>query len=134
MANVFDFLNSINKKTYLTDLSGYSQFMINRLLSSDQQYVPIISEVNSTYKLTDKMHYDLMYYAFPKSSKFFKYNMKKEAQEKNLQYVMDWFKVDSQIAKSYIQLMDEKELDQIISYFEDRGSKGTKATKKKGKK
>ena len=130
MPQLFDFINSINKKNKLDDLQGYSQWMVNRFLCSDQQYVPFIAEINSNYNLTDKMHYDFLFHVFPKSNKFFKYNMKKEAKEKELEYVMKFFNVDVQEAKTYIQLISEVDMEEIRRFYEDRGSKGPK---KKGK-
>jgi len=133
MSSLIDYLNAFTKKTPVKDLQGYSQWVLNRFLSSEKEFVPVIAEINSGYTLTDKMHFDLIVNAFPKSNKFIKYNMKKDEKERNLQYVMDHFKVDSQIAKTYIQLMDEEEMNEIISFYEDRGTKGKKVTKK-GKK
>lgn len=137
MANLFDFLNSINKKTvyYKTDeeLKGYSQWMVARFLISEPLYAPVIAELNSSYILSDRMHYDFLYHALPKMNKFLKYNMKKEESEKNLKYLMEYFNVGLQQAKKYATLISTEEFDSIIEHFEHRGA-ATPVTKKKGKK
>lgn len=129
---LFDFLNSINKKQYLEDLTGYSQFMINRFLTSSTVRASIIGEINSGYKFTDRMHYDFLFNALPKTSEFMKYNMKKEKAETELEYLMKWFNIDMGRAKTYSTLISKEEFQDIISYYTDRGT--DKNIKVKGKK
>jgi len=132
MADLFGYINAIQKKEYQEDLSGYSAWMINRFMVADASYVPVIAEINSTYNLTDRMHFDLLYYAFPKTNKFLRYNMKKEKSEKEMKYLMQYYNIDLQRAKTYAQLISKEEFDSIIEYFENRGA--NKKTSTKGKK
>lgn len=136
MPALFDYLKSItNKKIYYSteeDLKGYSQFMVNRFMMSLQSFVPIISELNTEYVLTDRMHYDLLFHAIPKTNSFLKYNMGKEAKEQVLQYVMTYFNIDLNRAKTYMILINKEELDYIVEFYENRGA--NKTIKPKGKK
>jgi hypothetical protein len=138
MPNLFDFLNSINKKTVYyskdEDLKGYSIWMVNRFLVGEPLYAPVIAELNSTYILSDRMHYDFLYHALPKMNKFLKYTMKKEAEEKNLKYLMQFFNVDIERAKKYSTLISKEEFDNIIEHYEHRGAATPIKKKAKGKK
>ena len=137
MANsLFDFLGSITgKKVYYAeaeDLKGYSSYMVNRFLMSVKSFVPVISEINTEYVLTDRMHYDLLFHAIPKSNIFLKYNFKKASKEEEMLNVMKYFNVDLQRAKTYISLMSLEELKSINEFYNNRGmSEKIKVKKKK---
>lgn len=134
MPSLFDFLGSINnKKVYYKsdeELKGYSIWMVNRFLMSEPLYAPVIAELNSSYILTDRMHYDFLFHALPKTNKFMKYGMKSEKKEEVILNVMQYFNVDLRRAKTYMALISEEELESILDFYGKRGL----ATKGKSKK
>lgn len=129
--DLFGYINAIQKKQYQKELPSYSQWMLNRFFSSESTYIPVISYINSKCTLTDRMHFDLLFYGLPKTNKYLKYNMKKEAKEKHIHYLMEYFNIDIQRAKTYSQLISQEEQEKIIEFFENRGSS---TPVKKGKK
>lgn len=135
MPEIFDYIKSFtNKKVkYSTDedFKGYSQWMINRFLSTDDSLLPVIAEINTEYILSDKAHYNLFYNIIPKSSKFFKYDYKKEKSDVELGYMMEYFKCDTHLAKTYSELISKEEYDTIISFYTERGFGKSKGKKKK---
>ncbi len=81
--NIFDVLNSIefDKKPWaeLDDdfKKAYSQFMLNRLISSKKQYLPIIAKL-STMKLSDDKHYAFLCSLINKQKHYFDYKSYKQ--------------------------------------------------------
>lgn len=76
--SIFDVLTSIefDKKNW-AELSDdfkktYSQFMLNRLVSSKKQYLPLIAKL-STLKLSDEQHYNFLISLINKQKHYFDY-------------------------------------------------------------
>lgn len=87
---LFDTLTLLTTKEYLTwkqlpdeYKNGYSQFMINRFLSSSEALLPII-DIVSTMKLTDQQHYEILISVIPQRKMYFKYETYKKVEEDKL--------------------------------------------------
>ncbi|NCP97677.1 hypothetical protein GW796_05480 [archaeon] len=135
MPELFDYLKSLtNKKIKYEseeDFKGYSQWMINRYLSTIDSLLPIVSEINREYIISDKAHYNLFFTIIPKSNSYLKYNFKKEKNDKEIEYLMNYFNCDFHLAKTYSELISKEEFEKIISFYEDRGYKQTTKRRKK---
>ena len=120
----FDIMSCImEKKTIpsLEDINKYTnQYMCNIYLSCDQQLVGIANEM-AKIKVSNKMYFDCLYYGIPKCKKYIKWNASKVKKEQNIKYLIDYFKVSPETAKQYVGIIDKKEMQFIIDFFEKRG-------------
>ena len=110
------------KDKYLSDeeLQGYAQWMMNKQLSCDQTLVFLAHELNKP--MSDRMHYDCLYHGLPKmAKKYIPYLAKKPKEEKEIQYISEYYKVDLSTAKVYHTLLSREELDYIVEFNEKRG-------------
>lgn len=99
-----------------------NQYMMNMLLSCDQQFTEI-AHVMSIMKISNKEYFDCLYYGLPKGKRYIPYNAKKTKKDQEVLYVMDYFKCSQQVAKDYLNVLDENELKTIITFYEKRGIK-----------
>lgn len=120
----FDIVNVIlEKKPYPSDediQKHCNQYMINSMLSCDVQLADIAHEM-SKIKVTNKMYFDCLYNGIPKCKKFIKWNATKAKKEQDIQYLIEYFGVSQTIAKSYVQLIEESELQEIRDFYEKVG-------------
>lgn len=124
---LFDYSNVILKKQKFDEPDEvfekeFVPFIINRLFSCDQSLALVANEVNRN-GFTKRMIFDLYFYGVPKCNKFISYNAKKAKAEKELQYIMEYYKCNMTTAKDYQVLLSEDDRDKIIEYFEKRGRK-----------
>lgn len=126
--NIFEYSTSILKKTKIEETPEefekfYSPFVMNRLFSCDIQTALIANEMNMNFGYSKKMHFDFMTLAVQKSNKFIKYDAKKEKKDKNIEYIMNFYSVNSETAKQYVRLISDDEMKKIEDYYENRGIK-----------
>jgi hypothetical protein len=111
------------KEHYLSDeeLQGYSQFMMNKILSCDDKLCYLAASLNTP--MTDRAHFDCLFYGLVKLAKpkYIPYLAAKPKVEKEIGYVSEFFSIDRNVAKQYLELMNEEEKKKIIDYFEKRG-------------
>ena len=124
--NPFDVVkNILRKETRYSDeviQKEYPLYMINKILSNDSELMVIANLMNENC-LTNKMHYDCLYYGIPKTNKFIKYHIKKEAPIEEIRYLVEFFQVNTDIAKSYFERISEEEKKMIIEFYKNRGEK-----------
>ena len=97
-----------------------NQYMINQMFSCDSQLSEIAHEM-SKLKISNKMFFDCLYNGIPKCKKYIKWNATKAKKEQNIKYLIDFFKVSPETAKQYVGIIDKKEMQTIIDFFEKRG-------------
>lgn len=116
--------NLQSKDKYLEDdeLQGYSKWMVNKILACDPQLVHLIAEIN-TMDCTPREHYDICWYAVPKSKKFIQYLLKKPKAEKDIVHLMTYFGCSQAVAKQYLELITPDELKYIVDVYEKQGVK-----------
>lgn len=136
---LFDVLNMIEgQKTPWNRLDdgykkAYSQFMINRFVSSQPLYCPIVAEL-SCQQLTDEQHYLILCNVVTGNRKhWFNYKAyKKEKVEKDLDELIfaccKEYEIGHREAKMYINNLEETVKDQLRakwaeSYNYERGNK-----------
>jgi hypothetical protein len=112
-----------SKERYLSsdELKGYTQWLMNKQISCDQQLVFLAAELN--VPLDNKLHYDCLYYGLPKGKKYIPWLCSKPKKETEIQYLMEHFKVDQTTAKMYREIISEDEMTKIIDFNEKRGIK-----------
>jgi hypothetical protein len=118
MPNIFDHLKNItvSKGEYLGD-EGWTNWMINRYLSMNQDYIEVVNIVQkNTWQMKGEHLYNLYKDLIPKQYLFFKYiktiNARKYDDDE-LNAVQKYFEVSKKEAKEYINMLPEDEL-QII--------------------
>ena len=124
---IFDVLNSIEleKQSWneLTDefKKAYSQFMLNRLVSSKKQYLPIVAKL-STMKLTDEQHYLFLCSLINEQKHYFDYKAyktKKDVNENTIKAVMKEFNVSKRTAKEYLDILGIADAKAITDKWKD---------------
>lgn len=128
---LFDVLNMIDgPRTPWAELSddykkAYSQFMINRFVSSIELYVPIVAKLSETKGLTDEQHYFILTNTIdPHRKHWFNYKTyKKEKTEKDqllLEYaVCREYEIGRREAKMYINNLAEVVKDKLRTKWEE---------------
>lgn len=117
--NIWDHLKNIttSKGEYLGD-EGWNNWMINRFLSMDRDYCELVNLIQkNTWQLKGEYLFQLYKDIIPKQYVYLKYikakNVKKY-DEKELEVVKSYFDVSEREAKEYIDMLPEKELEQIF--------------------
>ena len=118
MATLFDHLTNITTKKgeYLGD-EGWNNYMINRFLSMDPDYVEVVNIVQkNTWKMKGEYLYNLYKDLIPKQYKFLKYiksSTKSDYSIEEIEAVQQYFEVSKKEAKQYINMLPEDELKEI---------------------
>jgi hypothetical protein len=125
-----DFVNSIFTKDYIEDEtvfnSQYSQFMVNRFVFGmfNGCYIELISNLNNK-KITNRMHYDYLFYKLPKKNKIFaKYPWNKVDKDNidSLEYIkaLKWrYKYNTTGAEQALQVCSKEELDELFKEYSE---------------
>jgi hypothetical protein len=118
MPNIFDHLKNITttKGPYLGD-EGWNNYMINRFLSMDQDYVEVVNIVQkNTWQMKGEYLYNLYKDLIPKQYKFLKYikpAYKSDYAVEEVEAVQLYFEVSKKEAKQYINMLPKEELKTI---------------------
>lgn len=116
--NIFDHIKNIttNKGPYLGD-EGWNNWMINRYLSMDQDYVEVVNIVQkNTWQMKGEYLYNIYKDLIPKQYKFLKYikpTKKIEYNQDEVDAVASYFEVSKKQAKEYINMLPKDELEVI---------------------
>lgn len=119
----WDYIKSINQKTYIEDLSGFSPYLTSVNYSAgDKMFCYIANSLNKIgqHRLPKLAIYDFYYYTIPKNRKWFKYP-KKDKDPKEVRYIQEYFGCDERSAKTSLDIIDKDELKEIKDFFENRG-------------
>ena len=124
---LFETLNFICTKQYTWEelpeenKKAYSQFMINRFLSSYEYLLPILCEL-STIKYTDEQHYKLLYQYVKRTKHYFNYNAYKidnKVDEDLITSIKKEYKVGTREAKRYNEVLTEPQREYIKKRWAD---------------
>ena len=120
----FDFIKSINSKTYKEDIAGFSPYLTNKVYSVHEHWVHLANAINllGNSRLSPRAIYDFYFCVIPKNRRWLAYP-KTIKDPKTVGYLMEWFGVNEQQARDYLDLIEKDELKEIITYFEKRGVK-----------
>lgn len=120
--NIFDVINEIEtNKTAWIDLSddfkkAYSQFMLNRFISSKKVYLPLIAKL-STLKLSDEQHYNFLCSIINKQKHYFDYKAYKTTKTldpETLFALTNEFKLGKKDVERFLEVLTEKDVKMIV--------------------
>jgi hypothetical protein len=116
--NIFDHLKNITitKGPYLGE-EGWNNWMINRFLSMNQDYIEVVNIVQkNTWQMKGEYLYNLYRDIIPKQYVYLKYvksNTKQEYSIEEIEAVQQYFEVSKKEAKEYINMLPKEELEII---------------------
>ena len=96
----------------------FNKYMIHRLLSMNPKYIEVVNYIQGLNIQDSKKLYEVYCFMIPQSkntySAYIKSNSKKTSSPEVLQHVSEYFKCSTSEASEYIQLTDEKWLENIL--------------------
>ena len=113
--NIFDHLKNITitKGPYLGE-EGWNNWMINRFLSMNQDYIEVVNIVQkNTWQMKGEYLYNLYKDIITKQYLYLKYiksNTKQEYSIEEIEAVQQYFEVSKKEAKEYIDMLPKEEL------------------------
>jgi len=116
--NIFDHLKNltVTKGPYLGE-EGWNNWMINRFLSMNQDYIEVVNIVQkNTWQMKGEYLYNLYRDIIPKQYVYLKYiksNTKQEYSIEEIEAVQQYFEVSKKEAKEYINMLPKEELEII---------------------
>ena len=116
--NIFDHLKNITitKGPYLGE-EGWNNWMINRFLSMNQDYIEVVNIVQkNTWQMKGEYLYNLYKDIIPKQYVYLKYiksNTKQEYSIEEIEAIQQYFEVSKKEAKEYINMLPKEELEII---------------------
>lgn len=115
---LFDYVNSINNKEYIFNeetynKKNYSQFVINMAFSYFPDTILFVNECNMLPNMTDKQHYDFLYYTIRKGKRFSKWN--KKSNDEELKAVAEFYNIGIREAKEMRSIIPESEMERIMN-------------------
>lgn len=120
---LFDYLKSLTEKNEDLDFDneeirkGYQPFMISRFVSMVEIFTPIVNEINR-YDVPKNVHFKFYYSVLPKRKQFFNYIKKKKDLTQNEKILIaNYFEVGLKEAEKYIQILDDKQINEILNIF-----------------
>lgn len=126
-------ITHIKKQNYWEDLSEgdkktFSQFMLNRFLSMEMNYVDLVDYIQM-YKLPDEMYERLMRDLVPKKKIYNKYMKgKSEGKNQDVDILAEHLKISRREAFDYYESLKEKgelkQLENIKKLYGQRFEKG----------
>jgi hypothetical protein len=125
MQNIFSHLKNIttDKGKYLGD-EGWNNYMINRYLSMNQDYVEVVNMIQkNSWQMTGERLYNVYRDVIPQRNIFLKYikaQNKKEYKPELVDAVAIYYEVSKKEAKEYINMLPKKELKNILSQIEGK--------------
>lgn len=117
---IFDHLKNITtqKGEYLGD-EGWSNWMINRYLSMDQDYVEVVNEIQrNTWQMSGEHLYNVYKDILPKAYKYLKYvkrAKKKDYDEEQIDALRIYFEISKKKAQEYHDQMTKEEIKDITT-------------------
>lgn len=119
---LFDYLDTVTgKKRELNEeeLKGYPMYMMNRMVSMLDVFVPVISELNLCKDLPPETHQLFLRTLLPKRKQYFGYikKAKKNVDDGLKVALMRYFEVGPREAVEYAELLTDKQAKEIKSVF-----------------
>ena len=119
--NPFDYVKSINKKTYMYDLSGYNPFLTNRAFAGFIDTVMFAEQMNQAHQLSPALQYDFYYYGVRKGSRFDP--IPKPVEPSGLEVVMAYYDYSKQKALEVMSLLTPQDIMDMIKSMDKGGNK-----------
>lgn len=123
LMELFDYLKALTESKEELDFDndevrkGYSPYMINKFVSMVEIFIPLVNEINM-YEVPKETHFQYFATTLPKRKQYFKYLKKsKDLSEDDKLLLANHFQIGKKDAEKYIQMLDEKELQEIIDIY-----------------
>jgi len=117
---IFDFIDAMTiKKTPVeeVDFSGYSQFIIDKLIGSSEIFIPIVHKINIR-KLSNEHHYQFYKSILPKR-KIYSTSIKSDAAYlRSFSAVSKYYECGTRDTEIHLKRLKLVEIDRIISIVE----------------
>lgn len=114
--SIFDFIDHMSvKKTPFKDVdfSGYSMFVIDKLLASTNIFIPLVLEINKR-RPTVEQHYKYYLSLLPKR-KIYSTSIKKDLDyEKETKAICEYFECGTKDSEIYLQKLSTKSVNNIV--------------------
>ena len=95
----------------------YAPYIINRFISMCQMYIPLVNEINK-YNVPKDVHYTYFFSTLPKRKQYFNYiKKKKDVDEENIKYIMEYFECGDRQAKIIINTLKENQIAEIVAKY-----------------
>jgi len=118
-----DYLKALTEKKQELDFDNeeirkdYQPYLINRFVSMAEVFIPVVNEINR-YDLPKNTHFRYMFSLLPKRKQFFPYIKKaKDLTQTEKLILANYFEVGLKEAERYISILDEKQIEEILSIF-----------------
>lgn len=111
--NIFDITNNINSSkeyNWKEFKRTYSAFMINKILSMNNDTIFFANEMNKC-KLPPQMQYDFLFYSIPKKKRWSKYI--KTSKNEDLKNISKYFNISLNKAQLYQKFLTPDQLSLI---------------------
>lgn len=129
MADLGDYLKSINttKKNIMRDtetddpkkVSGFTPFIIRRLLSYHHDAILFANEMNCLPNLDNQLQYEYLLHVLPKKSRFGK--MHKVIKHEDLEIVKQFYRYSDEKALAVLSLHTEQDLARMRAHLSEGG-------------
>lgn len=118
---IFDFIDAMTiKKTPVEqiDFTGYSSFIIDKLIGSAEIFLPIVQRIN-TRRLSNKQHYQFYKAILPKR-KIYSTSIKADAEYiRKLKAISKYYECGTKDAEIYLTVLDDKAVYDIVYIIEE---------------
>ena len=117
--NPFDYVKSINRKTYEYDLSGYNPFLTNRAFAGFIDTIMFAEQMNQHSDLSPYLQYQFYYYGVRKGSRFDP--ISKPSEPEGLEVVMAYYNYSKQKALEVMTLLTKQNIISMIESMDKGG-------------
>jgi hypothetical protein len=120
--NMFQvFQNCIQgKDSSKEDIKKISTYIFCKYLASNSRTIQIANFLNVYYKLPSEVQYNFVKRTLNGRIKFIKYlNNQTEKIPKDVEYLMKYYKISSEVAKTYLDEIEPSELNRIRLLYKE---------------
>ena len=119
--NPFDYVKSINFKTYEYDLSGYVPFLTNKSFAMHMDTVLLAEEMNQAHQLSPYLQYEFYYHAVRKGKRF-GFPPKPDKSD-DIDIVCEVYNYSQQKAREALRLLTPEQIESLKKSRDLGGSK-----------
>ena len=122
MSNIFKtFQNCISgKDSSESEIKEIPAYVFCKYLGSNYKTIQIANFLNVYYKLPPEVQYDFVKRTLNGKIKFIKYlNSQTEKIPKDVEYLMKYYKISSEVAKTYLDEIEPSELNRIRLLYKE---------------
>lgn len=110
-------LTTTNNYCYSED---YNPFVVNRAMSQHIDTIFYAEEMNCRFNVSQQMQYDFYFYSIKKYKRQF-VKWTKKSNINNLAYIKEYYNCSDSIAKQYLEILTDDQINVIISRLDTGG-------------